>query len=741
MHVLQIPSWYPSDAAPLNGSFFVEQFGMLADAGLQVGVLAVLPTRFEHAQRGTSVAHETRDGMPVLRVQVGTLPSPLGRLEWNMFRRQLARAADFYERLAGVPDVLHAHSVFPGAIAARYLAQLWNRPYVITEHRPSSVLQKPHGLRGLKIREAVQEAAVRMTVSSRFGEALGRYYGTEPWEAVELPTPHSFFEVQRPQLSESAPFVFLHVSHLDENKRVHQLCRVFAGVYGNDPAVRLTIAGGNAGDIDAVRKRSDIASWPSNIEFTGLQSREQVVTLMASANCFVLTSASEAGGTVFSEAQAVGTPIIASDTWAGDFAVREGVGIVIPVDDDLALEQAMVDARRPGTFADSGRIRALAASRYSPQKFAARTTEAYARAIQSKRRPAMVFHTPIPLIRNGGSASRIRPLRMLEAFRDAGYEVIEISGNATQRRRQIREAKARIKSGRKPEFVYSELASMPLALSGSVKQGIHPFLDLAFFRFCKSQGVPVGAFYRDIYWKFEGEKPATWYLRAANVFYQLDERAFPSALSVMFLPSLQMGDYIEFPKQRMAALPPGAEIVEQQRSNEAKLLYVGSLGGYYRLHRLVEAVSQVPEVSLTLCVPEGQWLEYREEYSAAEARNITVVHESGDGLTALYAVATIGVLCVEPIEYRTFAAPFKLYEYLGQGLPVLASSGTHAGTVIAEAEAGWEVDYSTEAIVRILRQLVADPNLVESARNCAESARAENTWLARAHQAAAALER
>lgn len=739
MHVLQVPSWYPSDVAPLNGSFFVEQFRMLADSGIKIGVLAVTPVRAERSLRSTAGDYEVRDGLPVVRVDVPTLPAMLGRVENGLARRRIVKAAEAYADRHGVPDIIHAHSVFPGIVAACYLSQLWNRPYVVTEHRPSTVQSKPHGARGAEIRTAVHGASVRMTVSDRFAEELGAYYGVETWQPLELPTPPSFFEVERPERATASPFVFAHVSHLDDNKRVHQLCRVFAETFGSDPTVKLVIAGGSPADIAAVRERSGIVDWPENIVFTGVRSREQVVTLMSEADCFVLTSASEAGGTVFSEAQAVGTPIIASDTWAGAFAVRQGAGLLVPIDDDEALANAMMESRRPGAFVPTEQIRARAVSRYSPEKFVARTGAAYERALNADARPRMVFHTPIPLIRNGSSASRIRPVRMLEAFRDEGYEVLEVSGSAKQRRQQMREVKAEIKRGRKPAFVYSELASMPLALSGSVKQGIHPFLDFSFFRFCKSRGVPVGAFYRDIYWKFEDEKPSSLYLRAADWFYRWDEQRFPGALSVMFLPSLRMGEYIDFPKGRMVPLPPGAEIAQIEHSNGVKLLYVGSLGGFYRLHRLVEAVSQVPEVSLTLCVPEAQWVTLRNEYPAVAAANISVVHESGEGLAGLYAEANIGVLCVEPIEYRTFAAPFKLYEYLGQGVPVLASAGTHAGSVIAESGAGWEADYSEEAIVGVLKQLAAQPELVAEARARTEAIRADNTWQARARQAAAAL--
>ena len=43
---------------------------------------------------------------------------------------------------------------------------------------------------------------------------------------------------------------------------------------------------------------------------------------------------------------------------------------------------------------------------------------------------AIVYHAPFPLDREASSASGIRPVRMLDAFRELGYTVLDVTGSA-----------------------------------------------------------------------------------------------------------------------------------------------------------------------------------------------------------------------------------------------------------------------------------------------------------------------
>ena len=49
----------------------------------------------------------------------------------------------------------------------------------------------------------------------------------------------------------------------------------------------------------------------------------------------------------------------------------------------------------------------------------------------------MIFHMPLPLNPQAKSASGIRPVKMLEAFKSLGYEVFEITGYSAERKIKI----------------------------------------------------------------------------------------------------------------------------------------------------------------------------------------------------------------------------------------------------------------------------------------------------------------
>ena len=51
---------------------------------------------------------------------------------------------------------------------------------------------------------------------------------------------------------------------------------------------------------------------------------------------------------------------------------------------------------------------------------------------------AIVYHAPFPLDREASSASGIRPVRMLDAFRELGYTVLDVTGSARERSRRLR---------------------------------------------------------------------------------------------------------------------------------------------------------------------------------------------------------------------------------------------------------------------------------------------------------------
>lgn len=356
-------------------------------------------------------------------------------------------------------------------------------------------------------------------------------------------------------------------------------------------------------------------------------------------------------------------------------------------------------------------------------------------------KPVMIFHAPYPLNRQATSASGIRPVQMRDAFEANGYEVIEVAGTPKQRKAQIAQVRRHLADGKRIDFLYSESATIPTMLAGDKHLPPHPFLDISLFRLCKQHGIPTSLFYRDVYWAFETYEETVHPLlaRVMRQIYQYDLRWYTRLVDTLYLPSEKMADYVPiFPKNRTKALPPGSQVKDILRTEQEgiDLLYIGGLSEHYRLHEAVRAVVATPDIRMTICTREKEWEAVRNEYEPLMDASISVVHRSGEGLAELYAQADICSLFVDPGEYRSFAAPVKLYEYIGHGLPVIASARTHAAEFVDHHRCGWSLEYSAQTLTSFLEEVRRSPQLLHDMRSSVQQERQKHTWNARAAQVA-----
>ncbi|WP_226532616.1 glycosyltransferase family protein [Microbacterium paraoxydans] len=359
-------------------------------------------------------------------------------------------------------------------------------------------------------------------------------------------------------------------------------------------------------------------------------------------------------------------------------------------------------------------------------------------------RPTMIFHVPFPLNPEATSASGIRPVMMRRAFEEAGYDVIEISGHHPQRRAKIREVKRRIAAGLAVDFVYSEAATTPTGLGEPVTWQTSLTRDIAFLRFCRRNGVPVGLFYRDIYWRDEeyAQRVGQPYTTLLRWRYRADLKGYRTAVDRLFVPSMRMAEVMPFTDPtRCTALPPGCVIVETSPVDDpATMFYVGSVGHYYQLQEAVRAFESVEGSSFILCTNAAQWETEKSSYEPLFSSGATkVVHATGSDLEPFYDVSALGCLFMAPIGYREFAAPLKLYEYLGHGRPIIATAGSLAADFVEQNGIGWALPYDGKALADLVEELRREPQSYREVAERASSIRHEHTWVARAAQVATEL--
>ena len=98
-----------------------------------------------------------------------------------------------------------------------------------------------------------------------------------------------------------------------------------------------------------------------------------------------------------------------------------------------------------------------------------------------------IFHYPGKVDSNPKVGSAVRPKMMLEAFKQIGYEVDEVTGSGKERKEKIKKIKKNIKNGTRYDFVYSESRNIPTLLSDDSHIPTHPLQDFSFLRYCKKK--------------------------------------------------------------------------------------------------------------------------------------------------------------------------------------------------------------------------------------------------------------
>lgn len=361
--------------------------------------------------------------------------------------------------------------------------------------------------------------------------------------------------------------------------------------------------------------------------------------------------------------------------------------------------------------------------------------------------PLVVFHHPGPVTPNGRAGSQVRPWQLLQAFREEEYEVMAVVGYGTERRRQIKTVLRALRGGRKASFVYSESRSIPTLLTETHRLPFFPAMDFQFLRAMRKAGVPVGLFYRDVFWRFHMYRTMLPLLgRALTIpLYHYDWWWYRHSVDHMFLPSFGMATHLPtpWPMDRLSALPPGTslpdamgEIVPPRRGRPLTMLYIGGTRPpSYDLKPLFAAVAAARNVELILCCRPDEWEGIRTYYVDSMSDRVLIVHRLGEELQELYARADIFSLLRSPHEYLDFAVPVKLFESIGHGLPILTLSGTEAARMVDEYNLGWVVSGLEEATL-LLQRLQSNPSLLEEKRASVARARREHTWVARVREVA-----
>ena len=249
-------------------------------------------------------------------------------------------------------------------------------------------------------RDAARDARRRFAVSAAFARFLQGYVGSADgaWEVMPNIVDASFGE-RALEESPADGFTFLTVGGLNENKGIDLLLSAFARAFAEDREVRLRL-GGHGPERARLERLAVQLGIADRVSFLGALTRQQVAEELARAQALAHPSRYETFGVAIVEALAMGRPVVATRCGGPDDIVTARDGVLVPVDDEAALADALRELRQNLARYDAAEIRRASLARFGEAAVITRLREAYDAAAGRQRTGEV---DAVPLRRVAGS--------------------------------------------------------------------------------------------------------------------------------------------------------------------------------------------------------------------------------------------------------------------------------------------------------------------------------------------------
>jgi glycosyltransferase involved in cell wall biosynthesis len=258
-------------------------------------------------------------------------------------------------------------------------------------------------------------------------------------------------------------------------------------------------------------------------------------------------------------------------------------------------------------------------------------------------------------------------------------------------------------------------------------------VDILFVAALRSQGIPVGVYFRDAYQLFRTDYPLTKRRHLVlDALWRVTTPLLRRVATARFVPSeglaraLRLRDHV--------LLPPGVDAsLPNLGAGQAKVVgYVGGVGAADGFDLLVQAARRVrqtvPDARLRVVSPAKPpdpiaaeaWIEWR--------------GAGHDDLAAALAEVRVAVIPRPITPYTDLAVPLKLFDYLAVGLPIVATQCEETRRLLEPGGAGVLVGDAPDALAEALVAVLTDDDLASglAARARALAERPDMSWDARA---------
>lgn len=380
MNIFVIARGYPSKQDPTWGCFEKDQAEALHKLGHQVTILSV-DTRFRFYWRKLGVQYGVHNNIATFNIFL--LPYALlffipNKIKSWFYAWQLECIYKLAVQQCGSPDVIYSHYLH-NTLKAIPLHQKYNVPIVAMEHW-SQMAYKPISKGNIvTAKQAYASIDQLLTVSSALKDNILQQIGVDSIVIPNMVGKEFYYRAQNCTTRKTIQLIT--TGRLIPEKHFDMLIKAIANISSSTLSLRII---GNGSEKNKLQRLITKLHIEDRVQLMGHKSKQEIVELLQDSDIFVLPSQSETFGVAYIEALACGLPIIATDCGGPRDIVTHSNGLLIPTNNQQALEQAIIQMSNNLSSYDKKAIAEDCQKRFSSNNIAQLITQTLEQTVNAK---------------------------------------------------------------------------------------------------------------------------------------------------------------------------------------------------------------------------------------------------------------------------------------------------------------------------------------------------------------------
>jgi len=350
LKVLFLARWYPNRYDPMLG-LFVQRHAEAANLFCKVGVVHTHIVEHEKI-KGFEVEFKVINSVPTASIYYNNpklnllLIAPVAKI-LRFYKANNIGIRKIRKEMGGF-DIIHVHILTRFGVIALFYKWLKGIPYIVSEHWSRYLPLTGDfkgGFRKWLTRLVVRNASAITTVTHNLAKAMQNHGLSNPnYLVLENVVTEDFINYSENKNQKKEKTTFIHVSCFeDKSKNISGLLHVIKSLSEKRTDFILKLVG-EGKDFQLLKQyASDIGLMEETIVFTGLLEGKALVYEVATADLMVVFSNYENLPVVINESFVLGLPVLATSVGGIPEFVNDENGRLIPVGDEIMLENLLTD--------------------------------------------------------------------------------------------------------------------------------------------------------------------------------------------------------------------------------------------------------------------------------------------------------------------------------------------------------------------------------------------------------------